>query len=145
MHFDGDVSKEGEGAGFSIIGPEFKYRSFSYKLYFECTNNVSEYEALILGIKMIKSLEIKKVSIYGDSELVINQVKGVYQAKNLRMRDYRNAILDLLQDIPEYQFVIIPREQNVIADALAVLTSLFKIPIIQIKNMNSSEEQACSS
>ena len=45
------------------------------------------------------------------------------------MRDYRNIVLDLLQDISEYQFVIIPREKNVIADALAVSASLFKIPI----------------
>ena len=78
---------------------------------------------------MIKKLEIKKVIIYGDSELVINQVNGVYEAKHPRMRAYKNIVLDLLQGIPEYQFVVIPREQNAIADALAVSTSLFKIPI----------------
>ena len=61
MHFDGVVSKEGAGACISIVGPEFEYISFSYKLSFECTNNVVEYEALILGIKMIKKLEIKKL------------------------------------------------------------------------------------
>ena len=51
---------------------------------------------------------------------MINQVKGVYQAKHPRMRAYRNAILDLLQGILECQFVIVPREQNVIVDALEV-------------------------
>ena len=49
--------------------------------------------------------------IYGDSELVINQVKEVYQAKHPRMRAYRNVVLELLQDIPEYQFVVVPREK----------------------------------
>lgn len=78
---------------------------------------------------MIKKLEIKKVIIYGESKLVINQVKGVYQAKHPRMRAYRKTIIDLLKDIPEYQFVNIPREQNVIADALAISSSLFKIPV----------------
>lgn len=67
MHFDGVVSKEGAGAGVSIAGPNFEYKSFSFKLYFECTNNVAAYESLILGIKMIKELNIKKVMIYGDS------------------------------------------------------------------------------
>ena len=43
MYFDGAVSKEGVGADISIIGPKFEYRSFSYKLYFNCTNNVAEY------------------------------------------------------------------------------------------------------
>ena len=78
---------------------------------------------------MIKKLEIRKVIIYGDSELVINQVKGVYQAKHPRMRAYRNIVLDLLQDIPKYQFVVVPREQNAIADELVVSANLFKIPI----------------
>ena len=129
MHFDGAVSKKGVGVGICIIGPEFEYRSFSYKLYFDCMDNVAKYEALILGLKMIKELKIKKVSIYGDSKLVINLIKGIYQAKHPRMRNYRNVVLDLLQEIPEYQFVIVPRKQNVIANALIVLASLFKIPI----------------
>lgn len=60
---------------------------------------------------------------------MINQVRGVYQAKHPRMRAYRNTVLDLLQDIREYQFVVIQREQNVIANALAVSASVFKIPI----------------
>ena len=96
MHFDGTISKEGAGAGISITGLEFEHKSFSYKLYFDCTNNVVEYKALILGIKMIKKLKINKVSIYGDSELVINQVKGICQAKHPRMRAYRNVVLELL-------------------------------------------------
>lgn len=129
MHFDGAVSKEGEGAGVSVAGPGFEYKSFSFKLYFECTNNVAEYEVLNLGINMIKKLEIKNVINYGDSKLVINQVKGVYQAKHPRMGAYRNIVLDLLQDIPEYQFVVVPREHNAIEDALAVSASLFKIHI----------------
>ena len=45
------------------------------------------------------------------------------------MRAYRNVVLDLLQDIPEYQFVTIPTEHNIIEDALEVSSSLFKIPI----------------
>ena len=120
MHFDGAVNKEGAGVGISIIGPKSDYRSFSYKLYFDCTNNVAEYEALILGLKMTKELKIKKVSIYGYLKLVINEDKGICQAKHPRMRAYINVVLDLLQDIPEYQFVTVPREQNAIENALAV-------------------------
>ena len=96
MYFDGATSKEGAGVGICLTHPKFEYRSFSYKLYFDCTNNVAEYEALILGLKMIREIKIKKVSIYGDSELVINQVKGIYQAKHPRMRAYKNVVLDLL-------------------------------------------------
>lgn len=78
---------------------------------------------------MIKELKIKKIGIYGDSELVINQVKVIYQAKHPRMRAYINVILDLLPDILEYQFMIVPREHNAIADALVVSANLFNILI----------------
>ena len=50
----------------------------SYKLAFEFSNNEAEYEALIVGLKILKKLGAKKISVYGDSELVIKQVKGEY-------------------------------------------------------------------
>ena len=78
LNFDGEVSKEGVGEGICINGPNNDCQICSYKLYFDCTNNAEEYEALILGLKLLKELKIKKVCIYGDSELVSNQVKGVY-------------------------------------------------------------------
>lgn len=66
LNFDGAVSKEGVGEGICINGPNNDYKICSYKLYFDCTNNVAEYEALILGLKLLKKLKIKKVCIYGD-------------------------------------------------------------------------------
>ena len=54
----------------------------SYKLAFDCSNNEAEYEALITGLKLLKNLGAKRISIYGDLELLIKQVKGEYQAKH---------------------------------------------------------------
>jgi len=39
----------------------------AYKLAFDCTNNMVEYEALILGLKVVVILKIKNIEIYGDS------------------------------------------------------------------------------
>ena len=51
MHFDGPCSKEGARVGITILAPFYIPKtSFSYKFYFNCTNNIAEYEALILGI-----------------------------------------------------------------------------------------------
>jgi ribonuclease HI len=44
----------------------------SYKLTFECTNNMVEYEALILGLKVLKELGAKRIAVRKDSELIIN-------------------------------------------------------------------------
>jgi ribonuclease HI len=125
------VNKEGAGAGVWIIPPDANSNSklCSYKLAFDCTNNMVEYEALILGLNTLKYLGEKKIYVHGDSELVINQVKGIYQTKHPRMRAYRNLVLDLLEKISEYNISVVPREQNPIADALATSASVFKIPI----------------
>ena len=43
----------------------------AYRLNFKCTNNMAEYETLILGLKLVRNLGAKRVSVMGDSELVI--------------------------------------------------------------------------
>ena len=45
------------------------------------------------------------------------------------MRTYRNPVLDFLNGFKAYELLIIPRNQNLIVDALAFSTSVFKIPI----------------
>ena len=130
MHFDGACSKEGVWAGITILAPYFiEQANFSYKFYFSCTNNIVEYEALLLGLQSLKRMQAKRVYIYGDSDLILKQVMGTYQVKHPRMRDYRNMALDILECFDEYQIFIIPRSQNAIADTYVVAASTFKIPI----------------
>ena len=88
MYFDGSVAKVGVGAGVHIISFIRDTKAYSYKLVFECTNNVAEYEALLLGLHALKDLGAKRVQIFGDSELVVNQVNDSYQTRHPRMRAY---------------------------------------------------------
>ena len=74
MYFDGSAAKIGAGAGVYIISPiSGDFKALSYKLTFECTNNVAEYEALLLGLHALKDLRAQKIRILGYSELVINK------------------------------------------------------------------------
>jgi hypothetical protein len=109
MDFDGVVSREGVGAGVWIVPPNGASKLCSFKLAFDCTNNVAEYEALILGLNTLKELKAKRIVVHGDSKLVINQVKGIYQTKHPRMRAYMNEILELLEGFTEYDVSLIPR------------------------------------
>jgi len=61
--------------------------------------------------------------------LVIRQAEGVYQTKDVRMRAYRNLFLDMLENFQAYSFIVKTRDQNSIADSLAILASRFVIPI----------------
>ena len=67
MYFDGSVAKTGAGAGVYIISPIHDFKALSYKLMFECTNNVAEYEALLLGLHALKDLGAQKIRVLGDS------------------------------------------------------------------------------
>jgi len=71
MYFDGVFSKRGAGAGIILICPDKKNITQSFKLDFKVTNNVAEYEALILGLDLAKSLKAENLVVHGDSELIV--------------------------------------------------------------------------
>jgi hypothetical protein len=61
MNFDGATSKEGYGGGVWIIPPKTGSKICCYKFSFDCTNNMVEYEALILGLNTLKELGEKRI------------------------------------------------------------------------------------
>ena len=62
MDFDGAVSKEGAGAGVWLHNKKSRYsENHAYKLNFQCTNNIAEYEALMLGLKLLKKVGAKQI------------------------------------------------------------------------------------
>ncbi|XP_026459396.1 uncharacterized protein LOC113360061 [Papaver somniferum] len=96
MFFDSSSygSYGGEGIVFEI--PKRELSSFAFKIDFECSNNVAEYEALILGLQMAKELNLGEIDIKGDSELVRNQVSGNFQVKEAHLAPYRAEAQELI-------------------------------------------------
>jgi hypothetical protein len=93
---------------------------------------VSEYEALILGLRDVKDMGIKKLSVFGDVELIVHHTKNLCQTKHPRLRSYRNEVWDLVEFFfSKYDISFIPQEENSVADSLAVSASHFRIPIPQ--------------
>ncbi|KAH9295248.1 hypothetical protein KI387_038836, partial [Taxus chinensis] len=74
LFFDGSKCQQGGGVGIILIPPWETPIPLTYKLNFECTNNMVEYEALILGLETTVFLGVQILDIYGDSELIIKQV-----------------------------------------------------------------------
>jgi hypothetical protein len=129
MIFDGYFSREGARDDVWINPHRLAKKLCSYKLAFDCTNNMVEYEALVLGLKALKEMGAKRIVVPGDSKFIINNVKGIYQAKHPILRAYMNTKLDLLEEFFEYSLSTITRGQNQIVDALATLASVFKITV----------------
>ena len=68
LDFDGSVNRLGAGAGVWTHNMENNHsEGHAFRLNFKCTNNMAEYEALILGLQMVRKLGAKRVSILGDS------------------------------------------------------------------------------
>jgi len=144
MDFDGAVGNDGAGIGIWVCRPfsapnkvPSNVRVCSYKLAFDCSNNEAEYEAFIAGLKILGKLNAKRIAVYGNSKLVIKQVKGKYQEKHPQMQAYRNAVLDILKLFSDYTLTCVPRIQNGIADALAKAASNLNIPMTQVINLKS--------
>jgi ribonuclease HI len=119
MFFDGASSKEGAGAGVVFISPKKSTFRYSFTLKFSCTNNIAEYEALLLGLKVASHHGIKNLHVIGDSELVISQIRGAYASKNKRLKQYRNVVWDLIELFDAFGISWKDRTQNKMADLLA--------------------------
>ncbi|XP_042521287.1 uncharacterized protein LOC122094751 [Macadamia integrifolia] len=75
MFFDGAANHKGCGAGVLLITPEGLNMPMAYRLDFECTNNMAEYEACLIGLKAAISIGVKRLEVYEDSSIVIYQVQ----------------------------------------------------------------------
>jgi ribonuclease HI len=99
MFFDGASSKEGVGVGVVFISPTQEFISLSYKIEFETTNNVAEYEVPVLGLRATKDMRIEELAVFGDVELIIHQVKNMYQSKHPMLRTYKNEVWDIVDSL----------------------------------------------
>ena len=103
MFFDGACSKEAAGAGIVLVSPTQKYIRLSFKLTFQVTNNIAEYEALILGLSAAKEMGIKGLKVFGDADLIIQQVNQAFQAKHTEMRYGGSRILLMISTFLIFQ------------------------------------------
>jgi len=90
-----------------------------WKYIGEATNNVAEYEALLLALGEAGKLKASEVTIRSDSELVVRQVEGRYRVKHPRLAKLHSQACDLMKALPSFHIEHVGRERNRQADALA--------------------------
>ncbi|XP_056690264.1 uncharacterized protein [Spinacia oleracea] len=76
LHFDGASNQCGCGVRIILVAPDGTHTPISATLQFNDTNNAAEYEARIMGLEAAIALVARKVRVYGDSSLIINQISG---------------------------------------------------------------------
>ena len=122
--------------------------SSTLRFGFQASNNEAEYEAPLIGLRWAKEMEAEMLEIYSDSQLIVNQVKSEYQAKEDKMMEYLGKVKDLLESFIEYTMAQISKEENSKANAFTMLasatdTSLTKfIPMKFLSSSSINEKES---
>nr|GEU98309.1 reverse transcriptase domain-containing protein [Tanacetum cinerariifolium] len=102
-----------------LIDPACKEYTYALRFEFETTNIEAEYEALLAGLRIAQETKITKVAIFLDSQVVVNQIKGAYVAKQLSIKCYLQKVKTALKGFKGYIVERVRRNQNKKADALS--------------------------
>ena len=74
MYFDSSLNINGVGAGVLFMSPSKEQLRYVLRIYFPASNNATEYEACLHGLRIVAKLGVKRLYVYEDSALVINQL-----------------------------------------------------------------------
>jgi ribonuclease HI len=85
IYFDESYTLKGAGAGIILIPPEGDILKYAIQLDFLATNNITEYEELVTGPRLAIELDIRRLLIKEDSQLVAKQAQKEY-VKDRRRR-----------------------------------------------------------
>ena len=94
MWFDGSKANGLIGIGVVIKSPQGVETTHGFRVdEITCSNNQAEYEALIMGLKILIWLQVHAINKFGESQLVINQVKGIFKCQSVSMLPYNVVAL----------------------------------------------------
>jgi ribonuclease HI len=83
------------------------------------TNNVAEYQGLLMGLEALLQLGKKRIRVQSDSQLLVRQLNGEYRVKDEKLKILFYKAVALLRQFETYRIVHVPRELNKSADRLA--------------------------
>ena len=123
VYVDGASNQKGSGVGLVLVSPEKVVIEKSLRLDFSATNNEAEYEVLLEGMVMVQRMVGKSIRLFSDSRLVVDQVKGEFEAKDERMQGYLSQVKCLQLKFDSFDLLHVPRSGNAHADSLAMLVT----------------------
>jgi ribonuclease HI len=123
MYFDGSLKLNGGGAGVLFISPRGEQLKYVLQILWEVSNNEAEYEALLHGLRLAISLRIKRLLVYGDSLLVVQQVNKEWDCNKEMMDAYVQEVRKLENKFSGLEVHHVVWEHNIGADILSKLGS----------------------
>jgi ribonuclease HI len=123
MYFDGSLNLEGAGAGVLLISPTGEQLKYVLQIFCKVLNNEAEYEALLHRLHLAVSLGIKRLLVYDDSAVVINQVNKSWDRNKENMDAYCLEVRKIENKFYGLEFHHIVHDNNVAANVLSKLGS----------------------
>ncbi|XP_070039858.1 uncharacterized protein [Nicotiana tomentosiformis] len=124
LFFDGAANMNGVGIGVVLISETGQHYPVIAQLRFYYTNNMAEYGARILGLRLVVDMGVQEILVLGDLDLLVHQIRGEWETRDLKIISYQQCLHDLCQRFKSVEFRHIPGIHNEIADALATLASM---------------------
>lgn len=123
MHFGGAFAHQGTGAGAVLISPTQDKLYYAVQLFFQhdekVSNNITEYEGLIAGLKAAAALGVKGLTVRGDSQLLVNFSNKVYEPKDEHMEAHLVEVRKMEKQFSGLELQHVPRGTNKEADNIA--------------------------
>ena len=123
VYIDGAENQRGSRMGLILVSPEKITIEKSLRLDFSATKNEAEYKALLMGMVMVQRIGRKAVEMFLDTRLVVSQVKGKLEARDVRMQGYLSQVKHLQSGFESFNILHIPRSGNTHANSLATLAT----------------------
>ena len=123
LYVDDAANQRGSGVGLVVMSLEKISIEKSLRLSFSAINNEAEYEALLVGMAMVQKIGGRAVEVFSDSRLVVGQVNGELEARDLRMQEYLSQAKHLQSGFESFTLQQIPRSRNTHVDSLATLAT----------------------
>jgi ribonuclease HI len=116
---DGSWGTFGAGATAVLVAPSRVKTCFVVKLDFSCTNNIAEYEALLLGLRKLRAMGIRRAILKTDSQVIAGHVDKSSKARDPKLEKYLDAVRRLEASFEGFSVKNIPIGENEHADLLA--------------------------
>lgn len=119
LYVDGAADLHSKTAGIGGVFYQNGNEIDSFSEYVDdATNNEAEYSALIHGLLMAKEMNVASISIFSDSQLIVNQVNGEFRVKHENMIPLHAEATEFLDNFDSWSLEYIPRDDNTVADKL---------------------------
>jgi ribonuclease HI len=121
MFCDGSWGTFGAGAAAVLVAPSKVRTCYAVKLDFSCTNNITEYEALLLGLRKLKAMGLRRAVLKTDSQVITGHVDKSCKARDSKLEKYLDTVRRLEASFEGFSVKNIPQGENEHADMLAKL------------------------